>query len=78
MLHVNPKLDERALLMVFNPLDVERTKSIRVPLYYAGLTDLTEVEGEAGGMMTLSLDRNYSVELEVTVPANSQTWFVFR
>ena len=37
MLHVNPRLDKRALLAVFNPLDEPIERTILVPLYYAGL-----------------------------------------
>jgi len=75
MLHVNPRLEERALLMVFNPLDEPRTKTIQVPLYYAGLSDRARVSQEDGPWWEVTLDRGYAVELEVTVPARSQTWF---
>jgi len=77
MLHVNPRLEERALLMVFNPLDEPRTKTIRVPLYYAGLVDRAQVSHEDGPERALRLGREYTVELEVTVAPRSQTWFVF-
>ena len=48
MLHVNPKLDECGMLVVFNPLDREVTRTLRVPLYYTGLTeDVFVTSGEA-------------------------------
>ena len=77
MLHVNPRLEDRALLMVFNPLDEPRTKTIRVPLYYAGLVDRARVSQEDGPWREVSLDRGYAVELEVTVPARGRSCFVF-
>ncbi len=77
MLHVNPRLEERALLMVFNPLHEPRTRTIRVPLYYAGLVDQVLISHEDGPPRQLRLDREHALELEVTVPAQGQTWFVF-
>ena len=77
MLHVNPRHEERALLMVFNPLASERTKRIRVPLYYAGLAERVRVQREDGSERELTLERDYSLELEVTVAPRSQTWLVF-
>jgi hypothetical protein len=39
ILHVNPALKERAMLCVFNPTDAPVTRTLKVPLYYAGLAD---------------------------------------
>jgi hypothetical protein len=37
VLHVNPALEERALAVVWNPLDHEVERTIELPLHYAGL-----------------------------------------
>ncbi|MCP4093318.1 MAG: hypothetical protein GY747_07705 [Planctomycetes bacterium] len=78
MMHVNPRLGEKALLMVFNPLAETRTKTIRVPLYYTGLSTTTKVSQEGATFKRMKVNRDYSVGLEVTVPPQSQTWFVFQ
>jgi hypothetical protein len=78
MLHVNPRLEERALLMVFNPLDEPRTKTIRVPLHYAGLEDRARFSHEDGPWREVALDREDVAEIELTVPARGQSWVVFR
>ncbi len=77
-LNVNPKGDEKALLMVFNPLNEAVQREIKVPLYYSGLSDKTLVAREDGEAAIRSLDRNYGVRLNVTVPANGYTWYVFK
>ncbi len=48
MLHVNPKLKHKGMLVVFNPLKEPVKKTIRVNLYYTGLTDKVEVRDRDG------------------------------
>ena len=43
ILHVNPRLDEKGMLCVYNPLDQDVTRTLRVNLYYTGLTDAAHV-----------------------------------
>jgi hypothetical protein len=77
ILHVNPALKEKGLLMVYNPLERVVQKIITIPLYYTGLTDKTAVREREGTAQSFTLNRDYSVELPVTVPARGVTWFVF-
>ncbi len=76
MLHVNPKLTEKGLLAVFNPLDVPVTKTLRVNLYYTGLTDTARIREQDGAARSFPLAREFTVELPVTVPAQALNWFV--
>jgi hypothetical protein len=39
ILHVNPQLDIKGLAMVYNPLNTSVKDTLRLPLYYTGLTD---------------------------------------
>ena len=78
MLHVNPNLKDRALLSVFNPTDKPITRTIRVPLYYAGLTEKCKVAIEDNNPKTLKLDSNGTATLTLEIPANKYTWAVFR
>jgi hypothetical protein len=77
MLHVNPKLARKGLLMVFNPLDREVERTIRVPLYYTGLRDTARVRERDGEPGLYTLDRDYRIELPVRVAAHGYTWFGF-
>jgi hypothetical protein len=76
MLHVNPQLEEKGLLMIFNPLDQTISKTIRVPLYYTGLTEWAKFREENEDVTTHKLDRQYCVFVPVKVPPKGITWFI--
>ena len=79
LVHVNPRLKERALIMVYNPLDRPARKTLDVPLYYSGLTRRARVDREdAGHARAYDLDRNYSIHVPVEMAPQSVTWFVVR
>jgi hypothetical protein len=77
LLHVNPALKEKGLLMVYNPLAREVNKTLTVPLYYTGLKGEVTVRERDGAPQKLTLNRDYSVALPVTVAVKGVTWFVF-
>jgi len=76
MMHVNPHLPLRGLAMFYNPLDEAATRTIRLPLYYTGLTTAARIRREEGAWRRYVLDREYGVTLTITVPANGCTWIV--
>lgn len=76
VLHVNPGLKEKGLLLVFNPTETAIEKELTVPLYYAGLTDAARVREREGSPRTFRLDRGYRITLPVKVPARGFSWFV--
>ena len=78
MIHVNPELEERALLSVYNPTNRLITKTIQVPLYYAGLSGRAEVSENDQQSQVVSLDPHSRVKLEVTIQPNGFGYFVFR
>jgi hypothetical protein len=75
-LHVNPAGQEKGLLMVYNPLETEAARTLRVPLYYTGKTATAAVSEQDGAPSVFTLDREYAIELPVKVPAHAVTWFV--
>jgi hypothetical protein len=74
ILHVNPRLPERGLAVFYNPLSQPIERRIRLPLYYAGLTDRAVLHREDGGSEELALGRDYSLEIPVRIPALGRTW----
>jgi len=76
MLHVNPRLEEQGMLVVFNPLEREVTRTLEVDLYYTGLTDVATLTGADGESRTIPLARDWSIPVEVTVPAGGMSWYV--
>ncbi|MFC1757688.1 alpha-galactosidase [Planctomycetota bacterium] len=78
ILHVNPQLERKGMLLVYNPTDQPITKTIRVNLYYTGLKDKAGVSEKDRSAETLQLTRDYFVHVKVTVAPNGMNWFVIR
>ena len=76
MLHVNPRLKEKGMLVVFNPLNQPVEQTLRVNLYYTGLTAKARVSEQGKQSNTFLLNRDYTIELPVKVPAQGMNWFV--
>jgi hypothetical protein len=73
-LHVNPSLKERGLAMIYNPLNQPLQRRIRLPLYYAGLTNVAAIHWEDGHRETVALARDYSAEVTAAIPARGRVW----
>jgi len=78
LLHVNPKLENKGMLMVYNPLAEDVVKTIRVPLYYTGLTKTAVISRENKNPKEFKLRRDYSIDLKVEVKAHTTTWYVIK
>jgi len=78
VLHANPDLDERGMLVVYNPTDVELAAELPLELYYTGLQRAVTVLDEPGGRRTVALDERGRLRLRVTVAARGVRGFVFR
>jgi hypothetical protein len=76
MLHVNPKLKEKGMLVVFNPLENEVEQTLKVNLYYTGLTNEARIREQEGKSRNYAIGRDYSVEVPVKLKAEGMTWFV--
>lgn len=76
LMHVNPDEQVKGLAMFFNPTGQEITRTIRLPLYYTGLTGQVRIREAEGTPKTYRLDRDYSAMLTVTIPAGGYTWYV--
>jgi hypothetical protein len=75
MLHVNPALAEKGMLVVFNPLEQDVRRTIRVSLYYTGITDFAAISANGDAPAEYHLNRDYTVDLTVTVPAGGMSWY---
>ena len=64
--------------MFFNPTHQEITRTIHIPLYYTGLTQTARIREKEQKPVTYKLNRDYTVELTVKIPANGYTWYVLK
>ncbi len=75
-LHVNPALHERAMAVVYNPLDQEAERTLTLPLYDAGLQDQALVREQEGRARKYSLDRQYRLRVPVRLKPHEVTWLI--
>ncbi|RLD76578.1 MAG: alpha-galactosidase, partial [Bacteroidetes bacterium] len=75
-MHVNPSLKEKGFAMLFNPTDKDMLREIKLPLYYTGLIETAIVKEKEGDSKKYKLARDYSITIDVKIPANSYTWLV--
>lgn len=74
LLHVNPKLKTRGLLMLYNPLKEKVTRTIKIPLYYTGLTATASLREKGGQARVYQLDRGYGIDYTFTLQPESYSW----
>ena len=75
ILHVNPNLKTKGLLMLYNPLKEKITRTIKVPLYYAGINTTAVLTEKENRKRSVSLNRKYEIELSFSIEPESYTWF---
>ena len=78
ILHVDPAGEEKGLLMVYNPLNTAITRIVHLNLYYTGLHNNVRVTDNKGVSKSFTPDRNYFIDLQITIPAKSQGWWVMK
>jgi len=64
--------------MVYNPLDREVKRQLKLPLYYTGLTDTADIREQGDKGRVYKLDRAYNVEIPVSIGPRAVTWFVIQ
>ena len=78
VLHVNPKLTDKAMLVVYNPLKTAQTETIDLPLYYSGLEGKATVSPNGGKAANITLDPQHRTKLKLEVPAEGFAYYIFR
>jgi hypothetical protein len=75
MMHVNSRLRERALAMVYNPTKTEINSILKLPLYYTGLRESAWIREGDGRPKKYSVDESFSVELRLSMAPRGITYF---
>ena len=76
MMHVSPWEKEKALALLYNPLNEDITRQVTLPLYYTGLVGKARIREKEGKPRTCKLDKDGNVTLTVQIPARGYTWFI--
>ena len=77
ILHVNPFIANKGLLMIYNPTSTSVSQNLTVPLYYTGVDASVNVSQEAQTGKVYTLTRDYTITLSITMAAKTVTWFLF-
>lgn len=81
MLHVNSnttKTVDRGMLMVWNQTPEPKREMLKVPLYLTGLETEAAVSVEGGAVVKYKLARDYSIDLNMSLPPMSLTWVLIK
>ena len=78
VLHVNPQLPEKAMLVVFNPSDKAVTQNIKVPLKFSGLKGSASVSEKDGNASKVTLNAFGETTIKATIPAKGFGWWTFK
>ena len=76
MMHVNPFIKHKGMVVVFNPTDRDITKEMRLPLYYTGLKGKATVTASDGNKQSFSLNQQSELLLPVSIKAQGVSWFL--
>ncbi len=76
LMHVNPSLKTKGLIMLYNPLREKISRTIKLPLYYTGLSHKARIREKEGIASEQILGRDYTVKLHFTLQPGAYTWFV--
>lgn len=76
IMHVNPKLKNKAFISLYNPLNVPVRKTIKIPLYYTGIQEQAIVKEQDKKQSVYKLQRDYSIYLEIDIPAKGYNWYI--
>ena len=75
IMHVNPQLKTKALIVLYNPLKEKIERTIKIPLYYTGLDKIALISQNGEAAHKYLLNRDYTVEIKVAIEAEGLTWF---
>lgn len=74
ILHVNPSLDVKGMLLVYNPSSKSITQTFSVPLHYTGIKGACLPMQPDRRMKRMAVSNDERIEISVTVPAMGRTW----
>ena len=76
VLHVNPQISPCGLAMLYNPTPTAQQITLKLPLYYTGLSEIAKIREKEGGPKRYEIDRNYNVEIPIKMEAKSVSYLV--
>ena len=76
VLHVNAQISPRGLAMLYNPTRTVQRMTLKLPLYYTGLSEVAMIRENEEEPEPYKIDRNYNVEIPIKMEAKSVSYLV--
>lgn len=76
ILHVSAQLKQKGFLLVFNPTKEKIQRTIEVPLYYTGLSNVAQVKEKDSTTKQYQLNGKSAIDIALTLEPESYDWFV--
>src|SRR5690606_37566084 len=67
MLHANPFIREKGMVVFFNPTDRVVKKEMKLPLYYTGIKGQAKLTGADGNALVKALDAKSEITVQVEI-----------
>ena len=76
MFHANAQTNPCGLAMLYNPTRTVQQMTLKLPLYYTGLSETAKIREKEGEPKQYKIDRNYNVEIPIEMEAKSVSYLV--
>ena len=76
VLHANAQIDPCGLAMLYNPTRTVQRMTLKLPLYYTGLSEIAKVREKEGESKCYKIDRHYNIEIPIEMEARSVSYLV--
>ena len=76
ILHVNPQMSPCGLAMLYNPTRKEQGTTLKLPIYYTGLSESANIREKEEEPKRYNIDRDYNVEIPIKMEAKSVSYLV--
>ncbi len=76
VLHANAQINPCGLAMLYNPTRTVQRMTLKLPLYYTGLSEIAKIREKEGESKCYKIDRHYNIEIPIEMEARSVSYLV--
>ncbi len=76
VLHANAQINPCGLAMLYNPTRTVQRMTLKLPLYYTGLSEIAKVREKEGESKCYKIDRHYNIEIPIEMETRSVSYLV--
>ena len=76
VLHANAQINPCGLAMLYNPTRTVQRMTLKLPLYYTGLSEIAKVREKEGEPKRYKIDRDYNIEIPIEMEDRSVSYLV--